>query len=86
MQVGHKQIAGRLCKGRLAKDRLPESEETIVRQCLTEEQTRKGGYKGSLRKANIMVNAQGQFGELRSWEVGLKQLISFKNQNVGLGW
>ena len=43
------QIAG---EGRLAKGGLPEGEETIARRCLTKEQTRKGRYKGSLRKAD----------------------------------
>ena len=52
------------------------------------------------RRANVQEQiqkefAQGQFGELQmkksilnnwSWKVGLKQLISLENQNVGFGW
>lgn len=43
----------RLYKSRLVKSRFPEDEETIVWQCLINEQIYKGRYKGSLCKANI---------------------------------
>ena len=77
-------LAGRSREGRLAKGGSPEGEGTIVRRCLTEEQTRKGRYKGSSRKGSLGNCGWGRVFWL--WEVGLKQLISFENQNVGSGW
>ena len=50
--VAYSLVICRLCEGRLAKDGLPESEGTIVRQCLTQEQMRKGRYKESVRKGS----------------------------------
>ena len=43
----------RLCEGRLAKGGSTEGEGTIVRQCLTQEQMRKGRYEGSVHKGNL---------------------------------
>ena len=50
--VACRSVTCRSCKGRLAKGRSPEGEGTIVQRCLTEEHTRKGKYKSSLRKAD----------------------------------
>lgn len=47
------QIADKLYKGKLAKVRLLEDKETIIRQYLTEEQIRKGRYKDSLCKGSL---------------------------------
>ena len=69
-------VTCRSCEGRLAKGGSPESEGTIVRRCLTQEQMRKGRYKGSVHKGS---SGNCRWGRV-FWTTDLE------NQNIGSGW